>query len=227
MLSPQRQLRQLDISLIHDHRYEFHPSPTFILPPAAHLLLTTLRINPVDSLGSTMKMTNELSPNSFHQVVHTFPNLTHLDVPINKPMAEYCQALMPLTKLEYLRLRQYRTRRMGPPNWPATLIFPPTEYNQQFDLILPSLRRLVVIEVSVSADIYPASDELWDSGRDLESDSEWEWNSESDFEQVWSSPEMKVDYSFSVMRRSSSAYVVLQNAQVTDSYSKQIDSADG
>ncbi|KAJ7032760.1 hypothetical protein C8F04DRAFT_1396418 [Mycena alexandri] len=193
IFSPQRQLRKLDISLIHEDRYEFHPSPSFILPPETHLLLTTLRIDSVDTFGTTMKMTNELSPNSFHQVVHSFPNLTHLDVRINKRMAKYCHALMSLTKLEYLRLQQYRTRRLGPPSWPATLIFPPTEYSQQFDLLLPFLPRLADIEISVSADIYPVSGEVWDPDSGSESNSESEWHSELDFKQVWSPPEMKLD----------------------------------
>ncbi|KAJ7736916.1 hypothetical protein B0H16DRAFT_1573065 [Mycena metata] len=165
-----------------------------------------------------MKMTTELSPSSFHKIVRSFPNLKHLDIRTSQRMNKYSQDLVLLTKLEHLRLQQYRTRRLGPPSWPARLIFPPTEYTSELDLLLPFLPHLACIEICISADIYPASaPSCWDS----DSESDWEWDSELDFQLVRSPPGIKVDYSFSVMRRSSGAYVVLQNAQVTDSYSKQ------
>jgi hypothetical protein len=81
---------------------------------------------------------------------------------------------------------------------------------------LPSLSHLSHIEIFILADILPVTDGYSDSDSDSDSDSS-EWNfTDSEHDVLDSPPKMKVDYLFSVIRSSSSAYVVLDRAHIVD-----------
>ncbi|KAJ6593351.1 hypothetical protein B0H19DRAFT_1224894 [Mycena capillaripes] len=194
--------------------------PTFnVVPLPENLSLTKLHLLALDTLGSPMKIWDDVCPKSFAKLVTSFPNLTHLDICINKRMSKYRQDLICLMNLKSLRLQQYSIRRVGPPSWPARLLFPHTDYMREIDLLLPSLSQLTDIEICVLADTVPASD-YPDSDSDSDSDSVFDevaYERAADAKE--SPPEMRVDYFFSVIRPASGAYVVLDNAQVVDSYS--------
>jgi hypothetical protein len=122
--------------------------------------------------------------------------------------------LVSLTNLQSLRFQQYIIRRLGPPSWPARLVFPHTNYIREFKFLLPSLSHLSRIEIFILADILPVTDGYLDS--DLDSDSsEWDFT-DSEYDVLDSPPKMKVDYFFSVIRSLSGAYVVLDRAHIDD-----------
>ncbi|KAJ7655689.1 hypothetical protein DFH06DRAFT_1132775 [Mycena polygramma] len=116
----QRRLETLVITPIEDTEFCFWPVFTARKP----LVTTKLCLLVVQSSGMPMKMRDELSPESFAQLAASFLNLMFLDVCIPKHMMEYCNDLSSLTKLQSLRLREYRTRRIGRPSWPVRLLFP-------------------------------------------------------------------------------------------------------
>jgi hypothetical protein len=57
-----------------------------VVPLTHNLHLTKLKIDAVDYTDETVKLTDELSPASFAQLVSSFPNLIDVNVCINKPM---------------------------------------------------------------------------------------------------------------------------------------------
>ncbi|KAF8150469.1 hypothetical protein K438DRAFT_1988428 [Mycena galopus ATCC 62051] len=177
--------------------------PSFhIVPLPSDSSLTHLRVFAVEDDGKPIKMTSGLTPRSFHQLVSSFPNLTHLDVAISERMTKYHNHLSLLTELRSLRVQEYRTRRIGPPSWPARLVFPPEAYIREFELFLPSLPQLAHIEIRLFGDTYEDYFDL------------------DDFEFREMRPELNVEYSFSVLCPSSGAQIVLDFACVEDSYSK-------
>ncbi|KAF7362358.1 hypothetical protein MVEN_00582500 [Mycena venus] len=208
----QRQLQKLIITPSNDCADFF---PTFHpLPLPNHPSLTKLCLLAVDSLGSPMKMT-ELSPNSFACLISSFPNLAHLDACINKPVTKYRNALISLTQLQNLRLQQYTEHFLAPPNWPACLVFPATNYIKEIDTLLPSLTQLTDVEICILADIHPAS-AAYVSDTGSESDSYCdEWY----YDRMDSAPDIQLEYFFSVIRPVSGAQVVLDLTRVMDSYS--------
>lgn len=173
-----------------------------------------------------MKKTDELSPKSFHQLATSFPNVTHLDVCISEPMVcslsekvvsirsllltqiDYCAHLKLLTKLRSLRLHEYRTRRLGPPNWPGRLVFPPEDYITRFALFLPSQPQLAHIEIYILGDTYPNSQDFYESQDSYIEDMM--------IENMGKPPELAVEYFFSVLRPLSGACVVLDHVRVLD-----------
>ncbi|KAJ7807856.1 hypothetical protein B0H14DRAFT_2609354 [Mycena olivaceomarginata] len=82
-----------------------------------------------------------------------------------------------------LRFQEYRTRRLGPPKWPARLVFPPEDYIEEFTLFLPSQPRLERIEISLLGDTYP------------------NWQAFG-FKEMGEPPELSAEYFFSVLRPS-------------------------
>ncbi|KAJ7350671.1 hypothetical protein DFH08DRAFT_1078827 [Mycena albidolilacea] len=189
-------LQKLVIALIH---LNLDPLPSFkTVHLASDLSLTHLHIFAVDAAGKTIKTRNELSPASFRQLVSSFPNLTHLDVCISQRMIHYCGHLILLARLQSLRFQEYRTRWLGPPKWPARLVFPPEDYIEEFTLFLPSQPRLKRIEISLLGDTYPNSQSFG-------------------FKEMGETPELSAEYFFSVLRPSGgNAYVVLDRAHVVD-----------
>ncbi|KAJ7270106.1 hypothetical protein B0H12DRAFT_1094572 [Mycena haematopus] len=196
-----RQLQSLVLALIHLDFMELMPSFKTI-PLASHSSLTHVRVFAADTEGKTLKISDQLSPTSFRQLVSSFPNVTHLDVVISQRMTMYHDDLILLTKLQSLRIKEYRTRVFGPPIWPARLVFPPDEYIREFAILLPSLSKLARIEICLLGDIYSDPYEI-------------------DYEEMWlDPPELTIEYCFSVLRPPSGAYVVLDNARIDDRYSR-------
>jgi hypothetical protein len=79
----QRPLEKLVLTLVHSMWSDELLPSSQPLPLASHLSLTNLRVLAVDSFESEAKLTDELTPASFAQLVSSFPNLTHLDVCIS------------------------------------------------------------------------------------------------------------------------------------------------
>ncbi|KAJ7643224.1 hypothetical protein B0H17DRAFT_1216185 [Mycena rosella] len=143
-------------------------------------------------------MKDELCPASLAQLVSAFPNLTHLDICISTVrILEYRESLILLTKLQSLRIEQYRINdeSVGNDIWndnnesdesdgeprtmPVQKMFPPSDYIEQFDAFLPSLPQLACIEIFLLAN----SVEFWD---------------EEDFDLIFSPPAMRGSYHFRV-----------------------------
>ncbi|KAJ6582087.1 hypothetical protein B0H19DRAFT_1252226 [Mycena capillaripes] len=165
-----------------------------------------------DSYGSNLKSTNQLSPASLVRLASSFPNLTHLDICINGRMAEYIKTLTTLTTLQNIRLQEYRPSRNAPTSWPLTKIFPPGEYATQFTPLLPFLPQLAYVEICVMSDHI-------DSYSDLDSDDSLRGGSCGPncrcnnlyAPTIFSAPQMKADYCFSVIRGSAKPHVVLDH----------------
>ncbi|KAJ7032759.1 hypothetical protein C8F04DRAFT_1106452, partial [Mycena alexandri] len=162
------------------------------LPLEGHLSLTSLRVLAIDSEGSAQKLTNELSPASLAQLAASFPNLTHLDICISEPLKKYPKTISTLTKLESLKIQEYRTTicthfecypgdKCSGPKRRATKVFPSAEYAKELGLFLPALSKVAWIEITILGDhIYEFDDDL----------------------DVFEPPQMEVNYHFSVVRRS-------------------------
>ncbi|KAF8150466.1 hypothetical protein K438DRAFT_1865451 [Mycena galopus ATCC 62051] len=205
-----RQLRNLVITLIQPD-FPYYPLSFDVEALARHSSLTHLSVFAVDDVGKPIKRSNELSPTSFHHVVSAFPNLTHLDIVISQRMTKYHNDLSLLTSLQSLRMHEYRTRQLGPPRWPARLVFPADDYQREFQIFLPSLPHLARIEICLLADTYQYHDCLDQDSEDFD----WE-----DFDEMCAPPKINIEYCFSVLRPASGVHVVLDFARVEDSYSE-------
>ncbi|KAF7362343.1 hypothetical protein MVEN_00580900 [Mycena venus] len=203
----QRELDQLTLTFVHRSRFEMPSFRIERLP--SQFTLMKLQVLAVDLNGAVIKRTNELSPASLTQLVSSFPNLTQLDICISGRMKQYRKSFIRLMKLQSLRVQEYR-ERPGLRMWPAKKVFPPADYIKEFGRFLPSLPQLECIEICILADDPDNEDsENWCSCgsctppgySDLECDT----------------PEMTVDYRFSVIRTSSSraATVVLSSSHVS------------
>ncbi|KAJ7701990.1 hypothetical protein B0H16DRAFT_1554394 [Mycena metata] len=208
----QRQLNTLVIPFVHYGRTHNNPTYFETVPLPSHLSLTKLKISAVDDSGSAIKAPNELSPDSFAELVSSFPNLTYLDACLNKPMTAYRKHLAVLVRLEYLRLQEYRT---------GTEIFSPNDYITEFNHFLPFLPHLAHIEICLFADRarsrsrYDEYDDSGDSGGEGESCPccRYGFFLTAD-SMVQPSSDTKVDYSFSVTRPSNGTEVVLTGSRV-------------
>ncbi|KAJ7032769.1 hypothetical protein C8F04DRAFT_646078 [Mycena alexandri] len=176
------------------------------LPLEGHLSLTSLRVLAIDSEGSAQKLTNELSPASLAQLAASFPNLTHLDICISGPLKKYRKTISTLTKLESLKIQEYRTTicthfecypgdRCSGPKRRATKVFPSAEYAKELSLFLPALSKVASIEITILGDhIYQFDD---------------------DPDVLFEPPQMEVNYHFSVVRRSGDkTKIVVNHARV-------------
>ncbi|KAJ7655684.1 hypothetical protein DFH06DRAFT_1200719 [Mycena polygramma] len=204
----QRQLETLVIRLIH-RMWSDNLLPSFrTLPLPSRSSLTKLRILAVDNAGSTEKLTNELSPASFAELVSSFPNFTDLDVCISKRMVEYREKLNLLANLKCLRLREYRTticthwecdfgdtRTCPGPKTPVTRIFPASDYVAEFALLLPSLPQLARIEINILGDHVSQMPE-------------------GDDDVLFEPAQVELEYSFSVIRKPGKPPVVSTDARI-------------
>ncbi|KAJ7125239.1 hypothetical protein C8R44DRAFT_782672 [Mycena epipterygia] len=148
-----RQLENLSIRFVVHNACLFPRFPTLSLPALPSL--KRFHILAVDDEGSPIKHINELSTASFAQLTSSFPNLTHLDIRIIRRMTEYRETLILLTKLQSLRVQEYRIACAMdgvPRRWPVTKMFPASEYIKEFALFLPSLPQLACIEICVFVD---------------------------------------------------------------------------
>ncbi|KAK7057676.1 hypothetical protein R3P38DRAFT_2433018, partial [Favolaschia claudopus] len=213
----QRHLQKLTIKLVYKERFTPLPLPQFAIAELGGWSLTHLRISAYDVFGQYMKYTDEISPTTFHDLASSLPNLVDLDITISHPMRKYRDHLTSLTELQSLRIHQYRIRYLGPPNWPAHLVFPSDEYVEEFAFVLPSLPQLTRIEISVIGDISPLSKR--DCNHNHESTTSPDCDSDCDvvfpdicWESLGDTPDVTVSYSFSVSRPSSGACLVLNSA---------------
>ncbi|KAK7057672.1 hypothetical protein R3P38DRAFT_2842395 [Favolaschia claudopus] len=224
--SDPRQPQQLTLKLVHDDLFDTSITPplTEIRLPVCHSL-THLQIHTFRVWGTSSKETSEVSPASFLHLASSFPNLVHLDLSINRPLENYRDHFTVLTKLQSLRVHHYRARSLLHYKRPAKEVFPPDAYIEEFSFIVPSLPTLTRVQINLAADILPASTSCYH----LEWD--WESNSEADCsvcrleledlycDRMFEPPDVKLEYSFSVLRPPSGAYLVLDSAHVEDRHS--------
>jgi len=205
----QRPLETLVITLVQPPWWENSVHPNLSIPLASHLSLTKLHVLALEDDGRAVKLTKELSPASLAQLASSFPKLVDLDTRISQRMIEYREKLVLLTKLQKLRLQEYKTHICTCPQCsfheggkcyttkrPVTKVFPPSDYITEFALLLPSLPQLTWIEVHILGDhIFPVP----------------EANEDILFEPA----EMELEYRFSVNRTSSGSEVILNNTHIS------------
>ncbi|KAJ7496704.1 hypothetical protein FB451DRAFT_1208454 [Mycena latifolia] len=193
----QRPLDKLVLTFVqsHDFSYKLPQFPTIPLP--THLSLTKLQVRAVDTIGTAVKMSN-ISPASLARLVASFPNLTHLDICLHKPIPIFRHSLILLTKLQSLRIQEYRTKRPNSASntWRVKKI---NDYIEELNSFLSFLPHLTHIDVGVWAD----NGEFWvdseDDRRDgCDQDDVWA-DSDDEFTVDFSLPKMKGHYSFSVV----------------------------
>ncbi|KAJ6589992.1 hypothetical protein DFH09DRAFT_1140602 [Mycena vulgaris] len=202
----ERQLEMLFITFTRPfHSYERPTFSTFPLP--THVSLTRLHVTALDTLGQVVKTTSELSPESFAHLVISFPNLTQLDICISGAITEYYTDIILLTKLQSVRILEYRTSRLPPPRRPITEILSHIEYQEFFASFAPFLPWLARIEICILADNLE-----WQEDH---SESDYSVDSDMEFDLMWSPPEMKVTYCFSVIRNSSGVRVGLDHTEIS------------
>ncbi|KAF7350990.1 hypothetical protein MSAN_01661200 [Mycena sanguinolenta] len=191
-----RQLQNLVLRLLHFDCMELMPSFEPV-PLPAHDSLTHLRVFAEHADGKPIKILDHLPPTFLQQLVSSFPNLTHLDITISQRMTEYHDSLIMLTQLKKLCVHEYRTRKLGPPNWPAVLVFPAEDYIRELSALLPSLTQLANINIHLLGDTHPDSDDL-----------------EVYYDYMDDPPQMTVNYYFSVLRPLNGPHIVLDRARV-------------
>ncbi|KAJ7503072.1 hypothetical protein B0H11DRAFT_1987691 [Mycena galericulata] len=205
-----RQLETLTIALVHPCLSGTLPAFSVLQLPT-NLSLTKLRVLAVDTVGSTLKITDEISPRTFSLLAASFPNLTHLDICLSGPMTEYHKYLTLLTKLQSLRLQEYRTRRKALKSSPVVKIFPPAEYKTQITRLLPFLPHLASTEICILAD-FIEQDEDSDSSC-FECCGCCGESALINPEVLFSPPEMTATYFFSVTHLSGDTNVVLDKVR--------------
>ncbi|KAJ7736929.1 hypothetical protein B0H16DRAFT_1573139 [Mycena metata] len=197
----QRELETLVLTFVN---WSFNWPEFRTRPLATHLSLTSLRVRAVDRGGSVQKLTNELSPASLAQLATSFPNLTHLDICISERLKKYRKAISTLTKLEILKIQEYRTtvcthfecypsEKCPGPKRRATKVFPSAEYAKELSLLLPALSQVASIELTI------LGDHIYD-----------EFDDDPDI----FSHQMELNYQFSVVRRSGDTKIVVKHACV-------------
>ncbi|KAJ7198202.1 hypothetical protein C8J57DRAFT_1417465 [Mycena rebaudengoi] len=148
---PQRPLEKLSITvattaMLHQPEIDFGRFPSVIHPS-----LKSLHIRAIDQYQyTTFKSCDNLSPTYLHCVVSSFPNVTHLDIPLSYDdvlgIFVHGPALSALVYLEHLRVEQHRR-----PNEedPTAERFPPGHYLSFISSLLPNLSSLVNVDITV------------------------------------------------------------------------------
>ncbi|KAF7297959.1 hypothetical protein HMN09_01016800 [Mycena chlorophos] len=184
-------LDTLVIVLLHDNYYSTDLST---LP--THTLLTKLTVAAKQGDDSVLKKPNEVSPETFTALVSSFPNLQHLDICISDTMSNYLTDLIRLTKLETLRVHEYRRKKI-PPNQLLAKAFPSARYAHPISKhLVPALPRLASVEVHLlidNLDLLHHSDALYCVCDECERDRENEF--------ILVAAEIEITYRFAVVRR--------------------------
>ncbi|KAJ6533988.1 hypothetical protein DFH09DRAFT_1284268 [Mycena vulgaris] len=192
IITRRHRLEKLVLTFIHPF-WRYNPPAFCTLPLPTHLSLTTLRVTAVTTEGWEVKRTNELSPESFAQLVPSFPNVTHLNFCTNGRMS--------------IRVQEYRQRKV-PDHWSVTEMFPAIDYIAEFRFFLPFLPHLTCIDICLLADI------------DRPVDSTETPRTEATEVQIWillvGRPKLRVDYSFSVIRAFGGPKAVLDDARIRE-----------
>ncbi|KAF7297980.1 hypothetical protein HMN09_01018900 [Mycena chlorophos] len=133
------------------YRYPYYKWP---LPTHTTQGLTRLTVTAQREDGSVLKHAHEMSPKLLASIISSFPNLQHLDICISDTMSDYFTDLIQLTKLETLRVHEYRREKIPPNQLPAAA-FAGT-CNRYARRILqhlgPALSRLASVEVHFLVD---------------------------------------------------------------------------
>ncbi|KAJ7188823.1 hypothetical protein C8R46DRAFT_1184134 [Mycena filopes] len=209
--SHQRELKTLTITFVRS-KYQGILESIESRGLPRHPRLTHLRVRAVDTEGSTRKMSENLTSDSFAQLVSSFPNLTRLDICISEPMTEYSEELALLTRLQNIRLQERRTyvcthsacydpdrnNKCAIPTRPISVVFPSSDYAEEVDFILPSLPQLASVEIHILGD---------------HRSSGFDW-SDNEFEITHLPAEMELTYCFTVIRKQDGAEVVLSDTHI-------------
>ncbi|KAJ7227666.1 hypothetical protein C8J57DRAFT_1388800 [Mycena rebaudengoi] len=148
---PQRPLEKLSITVattavLHQPEIDFGRFPS-----VTHPSLKLLHIRAIDQYQyTTFKSCDNLSPTYLHCVVSSFPNITHLDIPLSYDdvlgIFVHGPVLSALVYLEHLRVEQHRRPNKEDPTAER---FPPGHYLSFISALLPNLSSLVNVDITV------------------------------------------------------------------------------
>nr|GAT56180.1 predicted protein [Mycena chlorophos] len=209
-LLAQNDLRLEELHLMYIHR-SFSEPPSLHVPQFPSLsTLTKLSVSLVDACGNAMKFMDELKSQSLQSLVTSFPNLTHLDVPINKLMWTYPDVFSRLTRLESLRLSEHHIQDV-PIGATLSELFPHKPYITEIHRLLPSLAHLKDVAVSLLVDDGDKN-ELW---------MPCGCRTNVYVNLMLDMPETRVDYEFVVLRAAARPEVVLAHSEFMDKRTKR------
>ncbi|KAJ7245682.1 hypothetical protein C8J57DRAFT_1476284 [Mycena rebaudengoi] len=199
VVAHKRALKTLCIILTHSPSFlfdsDFRPEN---FPSTIHSSLTKLQVwhdaTAVETYPWCQKFSG-LCPKSLFVLVSAFPDIVHLDICLKGKIKDYRDSLTALSKLNYLRIQQYRvaeTYERYLDKKPASDLFPAEEYISEINALLPSHSQLSTIDIRVIGDVVPWG-QLSCCGEDL----------------MWAPHELWLRYRFSVLRTAGDAQAVL------------------
>ncbi|KAJ7647795.1 hypothetical protein FB45DRAFT_894473 [Roridomyces roridus] len=195
LLADPADVEKLDLTFIGSIWADF---PILRTPPLpGHPSLTHLRVLAFDLDGKPLKLSGSLASSTFARLASSFRNLMHLDICISGRFKEYQKDLMLLTRLQSLRIQEFRTTpyKLTCNSAQLETIFPPNEYTEAFKQILPYLAELQSIEICILADFR-----------------EEEYGDMHHEDDLFEPPEMKIDYFFTWTRPLVQEFFVRVNA---------------
>ncbi|KAF7296074.1 hypothetical protein MKEN_01422500 [Mycena kentingensis (nom. inval.)] len=172
------------------------------------LTLAKLSVATIDSDGTVLKTTNEVSVVSLKSFASSFPNLTCLDVPICESITNYQSTLRRFPKLRQLHLRQYMIEDI-PLQSPLATRFPASTYTNYIRRLVPHLPHLADVSVRI----------LLDDGREQDLHLSCGCRSDVCVARLLGPPEMEIEYEFAVLRErreSHHAVEVVVESKFTD-----------
>ncbi|KAF7289356.1 hypothetical protein MIND_01397900 [Mycena indigotica] len=189
-LLQQKNIRLEELNVVHIHD-SFYDPPLFLVPVFPSLSsLTKLSLSANNHGGNMLKPFNHVSPLSLQSIATSFPNLTHLSVPISDCMSAYKTCLWCLPRLQELRLCEYRVQDI-PMGCPLAELFPSIMFVSEIRLLLGSLSELRLVAVTLLVDDGSMDDFCLECG----------CRSDVYVARMLDHEEMRVEYEFVVLRQ--------------------------
>ncbi|KAJ7072719.1 hypothetical protein C8F01DRAFT_1105052 [Mycena amicta] len=200
-----------EVIIVHIHRWFFDP-PSFRLETLPSLsTLTKFTLRAVDAGGNNvLKSIDEVSAISLKSLVASFPNLTHLDIPISDRLHKYRSTFARLRHLQELRLREYRIQNV-PIGSLLSKVLPHHKYVDEIKGLLVSLPKLTDVAVCVLVDDGDMDDFFLPCG----------CRTDVYVARMLDPPEMRVEYEFAVLRSCGVSEVVLVHSDLSDKRTKR------
>ncbi|KAJ7666830.1 hypothetical protein DFH06DRAFT_1470000 [Mycena polygramma] len=127
------------------------PFTSALFRPRSSPGVTSLDARAVNLSGSTVHCYCLLCPEALTCLIAAFPNLTHLDISLSRPLDQYLASLTALVRLQHLGVRSTEHINWADLNRTAVDLFPPGRYADQIDVLLP-LAQLSDIRIIIWAD---------------------------------------------------------------------------
>ncbi|KAJ7254148.1 hypothetical protein C8J57DRAFT_1236880 [Mycena rebaudengoi] len=151
-----RRLDKLGLTFLYEGNLsETEESPTLDkLTSGSYLFLTTLDLHGLDAdmwAVEIPKLCYPASANLFPSLASAFPNVVNLNIELGGCLAHYSEFIVSMTKLECLRVQEYRLHFSMEPK-AVTELFPVGEYTFQIRELHLQLPRLASVTIYVLGD---------------------------------------------------------------------------